>query len=114
MVVNLDELQKLVETVSGFQIRDRTMLREQEEMRKSLMLLLKEGKSLSNGHVARYQTAVKRYFAKFQNETAGHLRDIDKRLEHLAQVQANAVAERSVAARRHQLTQDVLATIERV
>jgi hypothetical protein len=114
MIVNLEELQRLVDDVGAFIIRDRTMKREQEEMCKHLLAAQTEGKGLSTEQVARYRTSVQRYFAKFNAESTRHLRDIDRRLEQLAQLQANAVAERGVAARRTELTLKVLTSLERV
>ncbi|MHB8147632.1 MAG: hypothetical protein ACYDGM_10295 [Vulcanimicrobiaceae bacterium] len=61
---------------------------------------------------SRYLQAVRRYFSGFEREARLHLRDVDRRLEHLHQVQFNLAAERGVAAKRIEATQSVLAVTE--
>ncbi|MFN2448916.1 MAG: hypothetical protein ABR508_03855 [Candidatus Baltobacteraceae bacterium] len=61
-----------------------------------------------------YLAHVRRYFSGFEREARAHLRSVDKRLEHLNQVQFNLTAERSVAVRRIEATQGVLQDIDRV
>ena len=114
MVANLDELQRLVDEVAGFAIRDRGLLREQDEMRKALLEAQQAGIGPPAHHITRYTAAVRRYFVAFHSEATKHLDKIDRRLEHLAQLQANAIAERGVAARRAEITQKVVAHLERV
>ena len=49
------------------------------------------------------------YFSGFEREARAHLRDVDKRLEGLNQVNFNLTAERGVAVKRIEATQGVLA-----
>lgn len=57
---------------------------------------------------ARYIRAVRTYFNDFAKEARAHLRDIDRRLEHVNQVHFNLSAERGVAVKRIEATQSVL------
>jgi hypothetical protein len=59
-----------------------------------------------------YLAAVKHYFAAFEREARGHLRDVDRRLEHANQVVFNLAAERGVAVKRIEATQAVLAELD--
>jgi len=61
---------------------------------------------------ANYLAAVRRYFAGFEREAREHLRDVDRRLEHLNQVQFNLTAERGVAVKRIEATQAVLGDLD--
>ncbi len=47
-----------------------------------------------------YFSAVRRYFEGFDREARAHLRDVDRRLEHVNQVHFNLTAERGVAVKR--------------
>lgn len=72
--------------------------------------------ALRNGPVdervrAEYLDAVRKYFAPFEREARGHLRDVDRRLEHANQVVFNLTAERGVAVKRIEATQGVLADL---
>ena len=58
--------------------------------------------------VERYRAAVERYFAAFAREAEQRLRDLDRRIAHMNQVQFNLQAERGVALRRVEVTQGVL------
>ncbi len=60
---------------------------------------------------ARYVRAVRRYFTDFEKEARTHLRDVDRRLEHVNQVRFNLNAERGVAVKRIEATQAVLADL---
>ena len=72
---------------------------------------LREG-SLDASARENYAQAVRKYFAGFEKEARTHLRDVDRRLEHLNQVQFNLNAERGVAVKRIEATQSVLADLE--
>ncbi|HET7813912.1 MAG TPA: hypothetical protein VFL13_06025 [Candidatus Baltobacteraceae bacterium] len=61
-----------------------------------------------------YLAQVKRYFAGFEREARVHLRNLDKRLEHVNQVHFNLSAERGAAVKRIEVTQAVLQDIDRV
>ena len=101
-------LRTLVDRVSAFYITDRTMKKQQERMREALA-----AGEPDEAATARYLEAVRRYFSGFQKEARNHLRNVDKRLEALNQVQFNLTAERSVAVKRIEETQAVLAELER-
>jgi hypothetical protein len=58
--------------------------------------------------VNRYRAAVERYFSGFAREAQQRLRDVDRRIAHVNQVQFNLQAERGVALRRVEVTQGVL------
>ena len=90
------------------------MKRAQEEMQIVLTTAQETGIAPPPDSVTRYRATVQRYFQGFHREAQAHLREIDKRLEHLAQLQFNATAERSVAARRAEITKSVLAKLEHV
>ncbi len=59
----------------------------------------------------KYLQAVRKYFSGFEKEARTHLRDVDRRLENLNQVQFNLNAERGVAVKRIEATQSVLADL---
>jgi hypothetical protein len=101
-----DELLALVERIGAFHITDRAMKRAQSAMEAALR----------NGAVAdsardAYLASARRYFEGFASEARDHLRDVDRRLEHVNQVHFNLTAERGVAVKRIQATQSVLAGI---
>ncbi len=104
MAADPASLSAIVEEVARFRIRDRAMLRAQNEM----------ARALANGQpdpaaVARYLAAAEKYFAGFEREARGRLGDIDRRLAKAAQLQFNLTAERGVAAKRVEIAQGVLA-----
>lgn len=114
MPVDLHELETMVAEVGEFPARDRSLKRAQEEMKIVLSTARETGVAPPPESVARYRSAIERYFQGFHREAQRHVQDIDRRLEQLAQLQFNAVAERGVAARRAELTKTVLAKIERL
>jgi len=59
-----------------------------------------------------YLEAVRKYFSGFEKEARVHLRDVDRRLEHLNQVVFNLTAERGVAVKRIEATKGVLDEVE--
>ena len=59
----------------------------------------------------RYLSAVRHYFVGFEREARGHLRDVDRRLEHVNQVHFNLTAERGVAVKRIEATNAVLTAL---
>ena len=61
-----------------------------------------------------YLAAVRRYFSAFEREARGHLRDVDRRLEHASQVVFNLTAERGVAVKRIDATGGVLADLDAI
>ena len=84
------------------------MRREQEAMAASLAA----GVVPTSEQVATYLAAVKRYFAGFAREAQEHMKDVDRRLTKVSQLQFNLSAELGVAARRVEVTQGVLARVE--
>jgi hypothetical protein len=93
-----------VAQVAAFHITDRAMRQAQETIERAL----RQGHDGPQERSA-YLRAVERYFSGFQREARGHLRDVDRRLESLNQVQFNLTAERGVAVKRIEATQQVLA-----
>lgn len=93
----------LVARVREFQIRDRALLAAQREMEKIL-----QSRDASLEEVQRYRRAVERYFSTMAREAESRLRDLDRRIAHVNQVQFNLQAERGVAVRRVEVTQGVL------
>ena len=100
-------LTSLVEEVGRFYVTDRTMQRAQ----KTMVQLLRNATPPPANAVAAYVRAVARYFTAFEREARGHLADVDRRLGRVSQLQFNLTAERGVAARRVEATQDVLARV---
>ena len=75
--------------------------------------------ALANGVVdaaqrRNYLSAVRRYFTGFEREAREHLRDVDRRLEHVNQVHFNLAAERGVAVKRIEATQGILSELDTV
>jgi hypothetical protein len=104
-----DRLRALVTRVGEFYITDKTMKSAQQKMKNAL-----ERDAVDEPARREYLAAVRRYFAGFEKEARVHLRDVDKRLEHVNQVHFNLTAERGVAVRRIEATQAVLSELERV
>jgi hypothetical protein len=103
------KLAALVEKVGFFHITDRAMRDAQQAM----------AKAVQNGNVDEeqrlaYLDAVRRYFSGFDREARTHLRDVDKRLEHVNQVRFNLTAERGVAVKRIEATSAVLAQLDAI
>jgi hypothetical protein len=104
-----NEFRALVERVGRFYITDKAMKNAQ----KAIETALAAGEAGERAR-AEYLAAVRRYFTGFEKEARAHLRDVDKRLEHVNQVHFNLTAERGVAVRRIEATQAVLQDLERV
>ena len=101
-----DRIAALVARVGEFHITDKAMIKAHAEAAEAL----RSGK-LNDKMRARYIDAVRRYFSGFEKEARTHLRDVDRRLEQINQVQFNLTAERGVAVKRIEATQGVLADI---
>src|SRR5579885_1546675 len=99
---------QLVERVGRFYLTDKAMKGAQ----KTIEIAIAAG-DVGDEERRRYLQAVRRYFTGFEREARGHLRDVDKRLEHVNQVQFNLTAERGVAVRRIEATQEVLRELDR-
>ncbi|GAC1303647.1 MAG: hypothetical protein NVSMB19_13780 [Vulcanimicrobiaceae bacterium] len=107
VAVNRSALDALVAEVGRFYIRERTMRRAHATMTAALGA----GTPLAEADVAAYVAAVERYFGGFEREARAHLRDVDRRLGRVSQLQFNLTAERGVTARRVEVTQGVLARV---
>jgi len=101
------EFSALVKRVGEFYITDRSMKSAQKKMETALAA----GNSGARDR-EEYLAAVRRYFSGFEREARGHLRNVDKRLEHINQVHFNLTAERGVAVRRIEATQAVLKDVD--
>jgi hypothetical protein len=104
-----DKLRALVARVGEFYVTDKTLKNAQKKMETALA----EG-AVDERTQQEYLAAVRRYFSGFEQEARAHLRDVDKRLEHVNQVHFNLTAERGVAVRRIEATQNVLQELEHV
>jgi hypothetical protein len=106
MPVDMD-FAALVRRVGEFYVTDRSMKAAQKKIENALA-----SGAVDSRDRAEYLAAVRRYFTGFEREARGHLRTVDKRLEHLNQVQFNLTAERGVAVRRIEATQAVLGGVD--
>lgn len=104
-----DGFRALVARVGEFYITDRAMKNAQKRIESALA-----GGTLDARVKNEYVDAVRRYFTGFEREARAHLRDVDKRLEHVNQVHFNLTAERGVAVRRIEATQSVLQELDNV
>jgi hypothetical protein len=102
-----ERLAALVAQVGNFHITDRTMRKAQDAAARAVA-----SGSLDSRMRDDYLAAVRRYFGAFEREARGHLRDVDRRLEHANQVVFNLAAERGVAVKRIEATQAVLAELD--
>lgn len=103
------QLQALVERVAAFHIVDRNMRSAQD----AVVRALRNGKVDEDQRIA-YLDAVRRYFAGFDREARVHLRDVDRRLEHVNQVRFNLTAERGVIVKRIEATSAVLQQLDSI
>lgn len=102
-----DRFAALVVQVGSFHITDRAMRKAQD----AAVQALANG-SLDARQRDEYLAAVRSYFAAFEREARGHLRDVDRRLEQANQVHFNLAAERGVAVKRIEATQAVLTELD--
>jgi hypothetical protein len=108
MPADRTRLQALAAEVGGFHLRDRAMLRAQ----KKIEGLLAAAGEIPAAEAATYVAAVRRYFTGFEREARAHLLDVERRLAKVSQIQFNLSAERSVSARRIEVTQGVLSRLK--
>ena len=104
-----DSLRALVARVGEFYVTDKTLKSAQKKIETALA-----AGSVDDTAQREYLEAVRRYFSGFEKEARAHLRDVDKRLEHVNQVHFNLTAERGVAVRRIEATQGVLQELDSV
>ena len=102
-----ERLAGLVAEVGTFHLRDRKLVAAQRAMAAAL----ERGDTPQADAVRAYLRAVEWYFSGFAREARAHLRDVERRLAKVSQVQFNLAAERGVAARRIDLTEGVLAKL---
>jgi hypothetical protein len=103
-VADLERLRSLVAEVERFRICDRNLTRAHERFRAELA----RGATPDPTTTAAYLRAVKKYFSEFEREACDHLRNVDRRLAHVNQVQFNLTAERGVTARRVEATRGII------
>jgi hypothetical protein len=101
-----EELRRLVVRIGTFHITDRAMKTAQRRIEAALS----DG-NLDEGVRDAYLRAARRYFEGFDREARAHLRDVDRRLEHVNQVHFNLAAERGIAVKRIEGTTSVLQSI---
>lgn len=99
----------LARRVGEFHLTDRAMRQAQQRIERAI-----ERDAVDARQREEYLTAVRRYFGPFHDEARTHLRDVDRRLEHVNQVRFNLTAERGVAVKRIEATQSVLDAVERL
>lgn len=99
----------LVGRVGAFHITDRAMKHAQEKIGRAL-----EGGTVDEAARREYLAAVRRYFSGFSQEARDALRDVDKRLEQINQVQFNLTAERGVAVKRIEATEAILRDLDAI
>jgi uncharacterized protein YoaH (UPF0181 family) len=97
------KLRELVERVGGFHLRGSV-----ERAQRRMTELLSSGAALQPEQVASYLRETQHYFAGFEREARTHMKNLDRRLAHVSQLQFNLTAERGVALRRVEITQGVL------
>jgi hypothetical protein len=97
----------LVARIGAFHITDRAMKRSQRDIEAAL----RDG-PIDDRARDGYLGAARRYFQGFDGEARSHLRDVDRRLEHVNQVHFNLSAERAVAVKRIEATQAVLHALD--
>ncbi len=99
-------LRDLVARAGAFHITDRAMIGAQRAIEAAL-----ETGEVDDRVRRAYRNALRRYFEGFDREARAHLRDVDRRLERVNQVQFNLAAERGVAVKRIEATQGVLTAL---
>ena len=104
-----DSLRGLVARVGEFYVTDKALKGAQKKIESAM-----DAGAVDERTQSEYLEAVRRYFSGFEKEARAHLRDVDKRLEHVNQVHFNLTAERGVAVRRIEATQGVLQELDRV
>jgi hypothetical protein len=102
------KLRSLIELVAGFHLRAGSMRRAQQRIEAQLAT----GNPIPQREIEAYLAQTRRYFSEFEREAREHLKDVEKRLVHVGQLQYNLTAERGVALRRVEVTKGVLSTVE--
>jgi hypothetical protein len=110
MPSNARSIRKLAEQVGGFHLRGGALQRAQRR----IVALLEAGDPISQREADTYVAQTRNYFTAFEREAREHLKDVEKRLSHIDQLQFNLTAERGVAQRRIEAVRGVLADLESV
>lgn len=100
------QLTALVETIAGFHLTDRRLLRAQRAIQRELAL----GEPTAPTLAAYLRTAAA-YFRGFERDARAQLTNVDRALEQLYVRQYNLAAERGVATKRIEAVQGVLARL---
>ncbi len=99
-------LAALIAEVGAFYLTDRAIKKAQSAAEAALASGALDARAESA-----YIAAVRVYFDGFEREAQSQLKHVDRELQKLYQLQYNLTAERSVAARRVEATQGVLAKL---
>ena len=110
MAADRATLEALVAEVGRFYIREKKM----RGAHRAMTVSLAAAGIPAAADIAKYVAAVERYFGGFEREAREHLRDVDRRLGRVSQLQYNLTAERGVTARRVEVTQGVLARVAEI
>ena len=102
-VPELDRLATLVETIAGFHVTDRALLRAQRAIEREIA-----AGAPAAATVAAYLGAARSYFSGFERDARAQLASVDRELEALYARQYNLAAERGVAAKRIEAVQGVV------
>jgi hypothetical protein len=106
MAADSSQLESLVAEIGRFYVRDKALRRAQA----TIVRLLAEGDPPAPA-VEAYLRAVRHYFEGFEREARAHLKDVDRRLARVSQLQFNLTAERGVTLSRVEATQGVLSRV---
>jgi hypothetical protein len=101
-----ERFRELVARIGEFHITDRAMKAAQQTAESAV-----RNRQVVPSMRRAYVAAARRYFSGFEREARAHLRDVDRRLEHVNQVRFNLSAERGVAVKRIEATQSVLSKL---
>ncbi len=104
MPYNENQFRELVARVGEFYITHKKMRKAQDKIEAAL----RNGSAQDPSEQRTYLQAVRQYFTEFDREARKQLRSVDQRLENVNQVHFNLTAERGVAVRRIEATQNVL------
>ncbi len=104
MPYNDGRFRELVGRVGAFYITQKKMRTAQD----TIETALKNDSIVNDSQQRAYLQTVQQYFTEFEREARKQLSSLDKRIENVSQVHFNLTAERNVAVRRIEATQQVL------
>jgi hypothetical protein len=105
-VADRARLAALAAAVGAFHVTDKAMRAAQDRIGRAL-----EAGDVDDASARAYLDAVRRYFEPYEREARGQLRQVDRELERLYQLQYNFTAERGVVAKRVEAVRGVLAAL---